>query len=136
MNNHDRQPPYLRRLAVLFFLVHASGTIIWWLTLLLYPASRTYFSAPGAPDSTLFAFSLPDLAFYILGSMAVGYGLARQATWAWPLLCVHTGAIIYSALYGVGLPLLSGGGWGSLMMFPSAVIQCLIVWLLRPGQRS
>lgn len=64
MHNHDRQPPYLRRLAVLFFLAQATGTAIWWLTLLLYPGTRAYFSAPGAPDSTLFAFGLPDLVFY------------------------------------------------------------------------
>jgi hypothetical protein len=128
--------PGIRRLAIWFLVVQAVGTSAWWVVLLLYPASRGPYMAPGAPDSTLFAFILPDLAFYILGSLVVAWGLANEKPWAWPVLCVHTGAIVYSALYGLALPLFSGGGWGSLMMLPSAIIEPACVWLLRPMQRN
>ncbi len=122
-----------RRLSVLFLILQATGAAIWWAVLLLYPSARGPYMAPGAPDSSLFAFVLPDLAFYILVSLVVAWGVARGKSWAWPLLCLHSGAIGYSALYGLGLPLFSGGGWGSLMMLPSFAIESLFVWLLRPG---
>jgi hypothetical protein len=128
--NHP--PPGIRRLVVWFLMLQAAGTSIWWVVLLLYPASRQPYLADGAPDSTLFPFVVPDMVFYILGSLIVAWGLARKKPWAWPVLCVHTGAIVYSALYGLALPLLSGGGWGSLMMLPSAIIELAFVWLLRP----
>jgi hypothetical protein len=126
----------MRRLAVWFLIVQAAGTVLWWVLLLLYPAARGPFLAPGAPDSTLFAFAPADLAFYILGSVAVAWGLAGRKPWAWPLLCVHTGAIVYSALYGLGLLLFSGGSGGSLMMLPSMIIEPAFVWLLRPSRRN
>ena len=132
----DTPPPRIRSLAAWFLMLQAAGTSTWWAVLLAYPASRRPYLAPGAPDSTLFPFAIPDVAFYILGSLLVAWGLAKGRPWAWPVLCVHTGAIVYSALYGLALPLLSGGGWGSLMMVPSAIIELALVWLLRPTRRD
>ncbi len=123
-------------LVVWFLVVQAAGTVVWWAVLLLYPASRQPYMAPGAPDSSLFSFALGDLAFYILGSLVVAWGLWRHKPWAWAMLCLHAGAIVYSALYGLGLVLFSGGGWGSLMMLPSAIIEVACVWLLRPGRTN
>jgi hypothetical protein len=123
-------------LTVLFLILQATGTLIWWAVLLLYPSAREPYLAPGAPDSSLFAFAIADLAFYILGSLVVAWGVSREESWAWPLLCLHGGAIGYSALYGLGLPLFTGGGWGSLMMLPSFAIESVFAWLLRPRQRN
>ncbi len=136
LQSEGRKVSNIRRLAVWFLIVQATGTVLWWVVLLLYPATRVPFLAPGAPDSTLFAFAPADLAFYIIGSLVVAWGLAGRKSWAWPLLCVHTGAIVYSALYGLGLLLLSGGGGGVLMMLPSMIIEPAFVWLLRPSRRN
>jgi hypothetical protein len=136
LQSDGRKAANIRRLAVWFLILQASGTAIWWVVLLLYPAARAPYLAPGAPDSTLFAFAIADLASYMGGSVLVAVGLARSKPWAWPLLCVHTGAIVYSALYGLSLPLFSGGGWGSLMMLPSMIIEPAFVWLLRPRWRN
>ncbi len=126
----------INRLAVWFLVLQAAGTTAWWVVLLLYPPARAAYMAPGAPDATLFAFAPADLATYIGGSLIVAWGLAAGKLWAWAMLCVHCGAIVYSALYGLGLPLFSGGGWGSLMMLPSMIVEPIFVWLLRPGQRD
>jgi hypothetical protein len=136
LQSEGRKASNIRRLAIWFLIVQATGTLLWWVILLLYPAARAPFMALGAPDSTLFAFAPADVTFYIVGSLAVAWGLTRRKSWAWPLLCVHSGAIVYSALYGLGLLLFSGGGGGALMMLPSMIIEPAFVWLLRPDRRN
>jgi hypothetical protein len=136
LQSDSRKASSISRLAEWFLIFQAAGTSLWWVILLLYPAARAPYLAPGAPDSTLLAFALADLVFYIAGSLVVAWGLATRKSWAWPVLCVHAGGIVYSALYGLGLPLFSGGGWGSLMMFPSMLFEPAFVWLLRPMRRN
>lgn len=128
---------WVRRLAVTFLIVQGAGIIVWWAVLLLVPAVRTPFIAPGAPDSTLFAFIVADILVYVATSFASAYGLVRVRSWAWPVLCVHAGAVVYAGLYAIGLPLVSGGGWfGTAFMLPSLVIVPLFTWLLRPGNST
>ncbi|HEX8229439.1 MAG TPA: hypothetical protein VF826_09010 [Chloroflexia bacterium] len=136
LQSDGRKASTIGRLAVWFLILQATGTTLWWVVLILYPGVRAYYLAPGAPDTTLFAFAPADLASYIGGSVLVAFGLATSRSWAWPLLCVHSGAIVYSALYGLALPLFSGGGWGSLMMLPSMILEPVFAWLLRPKGRN
>ena len=89
--------------------------------------------APNAPDATLLAFLGADLLLYAGGSFAAAYGLSRRRPWAWPVLCIHAGAAAYAALYGLALPLFSGGGWlGAALMTPSLIVLPVLVWRLRP----
>jgi len=124
----------IRTLAVLFLVVQGAGVLVWWLVLLFFSAARAPFLAPGAPESTLFAFIVGDVVIYAGGSLLAAFGIARRRRWAWSALCVNAGAAVYAALYALMLPLLSGGAWlGAIFMFPSLVIMPFLVWLLRPG---
>lgn len=127
----------LRAFAVVFLFAQATGAAWWWLALLAWPESRAPFVAAGAPDATLLAFGPADLLLYVGLSAACAVGLLKRREWAWPLLCVHTGAAVYAALYCVTLPLLTGGeGWlGAALMSPSLVIPAWLCVKLRPGAR-
>ncbi len=128
----------LSRLAVLFLILQGAGVIIWWLILLISPLARSLFLVQGAPLPTLFAFIGADLLLYAGGSFLAAFGLARKERWAWSALCVHAGAVIYAALYGLTLPLISdGGAWlGAVMMAPSLVVLPALLWMLRPGVQA
>jgi hypothetical protein len=124
----------LRAPAVWFLTVQGAGVVAWWAALLLFPSARSPFLVPGAPDETLFAFLGADLLLYAGGSFVAAYGLSRRCPWAWPVLCIHAGAVVYAALVGLALPLLSGGAWlGAILMAPSLVLLPILVWRLRPG---
>ncbi len=117
----------------MFLTLQGVGIFVWWTVLLIYPSAREPFMSPGAPESTLLAFFVPDLLIYAGGALVAAHGLLRQSAWAWSALCVNAGAAVYAALYALTLPLLSGGGWlGALMMLPSLVVLPIAVWLLRP----
>jgi hypothetical protein len=117
----------------MFLALQGVGTFVWWAVLFLFPDVRAHFLAPGAPDSTLLAFFIPDLLLFGGGALVTAYALLRQAAWVWPALCVTTGAAAYASLYALILPFVSGGGWlGALMMLPSLVVLPAAVWLLRP----
>ena len=122
----------VRRLGVLYLTLQGLAVAVWWLLLGVRPALRPFFLAPGAPVATLRAFFVPDMAGYLGGSLAAAYGLWRRRPWGWPVLCVHAGAAMYAALYGLTLPLLLGGGWGSLLMLPSLFVPPYLAWRLRP----
>ena len=123
----------IRTLVVLFLVLQGMGTLAWWATLFLLPATREPFLAPGAPDTTLLTFFAPDLLVYVASSLFAAYGLSRGASWAWPALCVNAGAGVYAALYALTLPLWSSGGWlGATLMSPALVVLPIAVWLLRP----
>ena len=122
----------VRRLGTLYLTFQGLAVAVWWLQLGVRPALRPFFLAPGETKASLLAFFVPDLFGYVGGSLATAYGLWRRRAWAWPVLCVHAGAAAYAALYGVTLPLLSGGGWGSLLMLPSLFVPPFLAWRLRP----
>jgi hypothetical protein len=125
----------MRSLAVLYLTVQGVAVAVWWILLLLVPAAREPFLAPGAPESTLFAFMLPDLAIYASSSLLAAYGLAVGRAWAWSVLCFHAGAALYATLYALTLPLLSGGAWlGAAMMAPALLVLPVLLWLLRPAE--
>ena len=124
----------LRRLAVVYLALQGAAVLAWWALLLAVPASRALFTADGAPDAVLLAFLLGDVLLVGLGSVAAAVGLARAATWAWPVLLVHTGAAVFAGLYCVLLPVLTGGpGWiAAVAMIPVLVVPPVLAVLTRP----
>lgn len=124
----------IRRFAIGYFLLQGTGASLWWGSLIVVPGWRRHFLAPGAPETTLFAFGPADLVFFIAGSFAVAYALAQRRSWGLPALCIQAGAAGYSGLYALSLPFVSGGGWmGAALMVPALVVPLLLVWLLRDG---
>lgn len=133
MVRYRAQVAQVRKLAAGYLLLQGTGTLAWWALLMLYPPARMPFLAPGAPDSTLMVFIVPDLAIFISSAFVAAYGLSKDRDWAWTALCVQTGAAVYAALYALALPFVSGGAWlGAAMMLPSLILLPLFMWLLRP----
>ncbi|MCO6456369.1 MAG: hypothetical protein J5I93_13805 [Pirellulaceae bacterium] len=123
----------IRRAAVAYLALQGLGGLAWWSMLLGWPASRTWFMAGGAPESTLWAFAPADLLLFAGGSLLAAYGLSQQRRWAWGVLCLHAGAAGYAALYCLALGWLEPSAWlGALLMCPSLVVPLLLAWLLRP----
>lgn len=122
-----------RKLAVCYLVAQAIGALLWWCLLFGWPESRTYFMAAKAPDSTLLAFVVAD-ALFISTSAAAAYGIWTARRWAWPVLCFHSGAAVYAALYCWTLVALTGGDGllGAVLMSPSLPIPGLLAWSLRP----
>jgi len=124
----------IRRWAVVFLLMQGIGGLIWWLGILSVPSWRVPFLAPGAPDATLLALAPGDLLLYLAGSFLSAWGLRQRQPWAWTVLCLHTGAACYAALFALALPLLSGGGGlGAVLMAPSLLVLPALTWGLRPS---
>jgi hypothetical protein len=123
-----------RQLAVAYLMAQGLGAAVWWAVLLMWPASRSYFRADGAPDSTLLAFGPPDGLLFVATSIACALGIQGERRWAWPLLCVHAGAGAYASLYCWGLVILTGGNamTAAVMMTPSLIVPGVLAWLLRP----
>src|SRR5262245_30283929 len=123
-----------RKLGPWFLLVQGVGAFVWWVVLVVWPASRAPFLAMGAPDSTLFAFAAPDGVLFIGTAGAAAYGFWTRRLWAWPVLCVHAGAAGYAALCCWALVVLTRGDalLGAALMFPSLVVPGMLVWMLRP----
>ena len=127
----------VRTVAIVFFVVQGVGVIIWWAYLLTFRDAYALFFPRGTPASDVYAMLLPDLFIFAGSSLLAAYALARDHSWSWPLVCIHAGAALYAALYGVSLPLFGEGGWlGGAMMLPSLVIPVLLAWLLRPSRRE
>jgi protein-S-isoprenylcysteine O-methyltransferase Ste14 len=126
--------PTLRAAAVAYLLLEGLSALAWWGVLLAVPGSRPLFMAPGSPDAALLAFGAADLLLFAGGAFGSAWGIARSRRWAWPVLCVHSGAAVYGALYCVTLPFLSGGGGlaAAVLMAPCLAVLPFLVWALRP----
>lgn len=124
---------WIRPLAVTYLTLQGTGGLAWWGMLLCWPASRLLFTATNAPEATLLALGTPDMLLYVGGSLFSAFGLAARRVWAFPILCVHSGAAAYAALYCLTLWCLDPSTWiGAVVMLPSLVVPPLISWHFRP----
>jgi len=123
----------LRRAAVAYLVVEGLGVLAWWAWLLGWPAAREAFRATDSADATLLAFVAADGLLVLFGAFVAAYGLARSTRWAFAALCVHGGAVVYAALYGVMLWVLDARMFlGALLMTPPLLVLPILVWRLRP----
>jgi protein-S-isoprenylcysteine O-methyltransferase Ste14 len=128
----------LRKIAIYFILLQSAAVAVWWIVICIDPPFRSYFLLPNSPDANLLAFLLPDSVLYFSAALLAAYGLSRKEDWAWPMLCVSTGAIVYAGLYAVGLMVFSGGyAWmGAILMFPPMIIMSLLAFQLHPEKEN
>lgn len=123
----------MRNIAIVFLALQGTAILAWWVVLLAFPQARAPLLAPGVTETTLLAFTAGDWLLYGGGSLAAAYGLATDRAWAWSVLCLHAGAGIYAALWGLSVPLLGGGGWlGAAMMLPTLVVLPVLLWWFKP----
>ena len=128
----------VRRFGIAFLVAQAVGATVWWTLLLGWPPARLPFKTADASDVTLLAFGVADVLLFVGTSAASGYGFAMNRRWAWPALCVHTGAAGYAGLYCWTLAALTGGDGvlGAVLMSPALVVPGWLVWRLRPERRT
>lgn len=116
-------PGAVRRAVAAFFALQGLGVLLWWLVLALAPEARAHFRMGAAPDPTLLAFALPDLAVLAPGSLLGAWLVARRDGRAPLVLWAAAGASAYATLYCLAFALDTGLGWaGVAAMLPSALL--------------
>ena len=113
-----------------FYLAfQALATALWWTILAIEPRARPLFRPANAPDSTLFAFLLPDMILFCgMGIWSAKLLLQKPRAAKIPL-AIHTGAAVYAALFCVGQWIWSGeAGLAALLMAPCLVVEPLLLW--------
>lgn len=119
-----------------YLTVLTLATLLWWLLLMLVPASRAHFKLPG-PDAVLLAFGPGDLVLFAGAGLLAAHALWRKPERALLPLALHTGAAAYAALYCLTAWLLAGAApLAALMMSPCLVVQPALLFLCcrRPPQ--
>jgi len=92
--------------------------VVWWRV----PAARAPFVVAGLPDSTLFAFVVPDVLVLVVGSLLAAKAVRAQDERARPLLWLLLGAVGYATLWCIGTNIASGSGfWSTAVMTPACV---------------
>lgn len=115
-----------RRIFGVYLCVQALLGATWWLVLWLVPASRPYFRPADAPDLVLLSLWLADLVGFVVGSLASGVLLLRDDDRSARVLWFTAGAVVYAALYCVGLTLATGSSWlATSLMVPAAAMTTL-----------
>lgn len=118
----DSSAADLRRAAAAYFALQGGLVLAWWAMLWLAPSTRTWFTPPGWPQSTLTAFWLPDVGLAAGGSLAAAWLTARGHRAAGAARWLVAGAMAYGTLYCLGAALATGGAWLSVaLMVPGAV---------------
>jgi protein-S-isoprenylcysteine O-methyltransferase Ste14 len=110
----------------IFFVVQSTAFAGWWLYLWLVPSSRSAFLPPGASETELLAFALPDLGIIVLSSISSAIAIVYGARWSLPLSWFTAGAVVYATGYCVAWAALRDGGWlGVALMSPAAMLSTL-----------
>lgn len=124
-----------RRAAAAYLLAQSVAVSLWWAMLFAAPRTRRAFLPDAWPDEVLLALMLPDMAALIGAGFLAAWGIRGNAPWAWPVLAVHAGAMLYATLFAFAIPLFGGGGGalGALLMAPPAAVTGALLWLLRPS---
>src|ERR1044071_9320187 len=112
----------VRRWAGAYFTLQGIAVILWWLVLLLIPASRAYFKM-GDAEAALLAFWFPDLLLLGLGSMIGSWLCFRAHHLTLVVLWVVCGAISYASLYCLMFALSTDTAWlGVALMLPAMLL--------------
>lgn len=95
-------------LAAFYFGFQTVCATIWWLLMGLEPRLRALFRPQQLPDSTLFAFFLPDAVLFLGMGAWSALLLVRNPAKARVPLALHLGASLYAALFCIGQTALTG----------------------------
>lgn len=114
--------PTLRKIrfwAAGYFAVQGIAVALWWLILILIPATRKFFGGEGVFENFLLAFWLPDLllvaaaSIILAGLVFTANKLADSVAW------FVTGAVSYAGFYCLSFAMITDTGWlGVALMLP------------------
>lgn len=123
----------LHRFAALYFLLQGAGVIAWWILLLTVPSFRLLFQF-GDDDTSLWAFSLPDLVFLGTGSIVAGMLCLRNSQFVPIALWCVAGSVSYATFYTLSLAFITDSGWlGVLLMFLAFIWSGTLAMALSPA---
>lgn len=121
-----------RKLAALYLLVQSLCALLGWVLMFVKPEWRGYLF-PDARPELVWAFLTADIPLFIGCGLAAAVALERGRAYAWPLLLLHTGAVLYASLMTVGLCVSTAKAWLALaLMTPPMLITPYLAWRLRP----
>jgi hypothetical protein len=123
------------RLAALYFGVQSASVALWWAVLAVRPETRSFFSSPRAPETTLLAFAPADVAILVVGSAAVALAGSQGRAWRGPLAWFVAGATVYGAIYTLTLAINGAiGPLGAALMTPAAAasVMCALALTREP----
>lgn len=110
-----------RQLAVAYLAVQSAVVAGWWISLWVAPSLRAPFvMAADWPETTLFAFALPDVVAVVAGSALAAHGLHARRAWGRPLLLLVAGGVFYATLWCLGVNLVTGSGWLSTVLMSAS----------------
>ena len=113
----------MRRIAIGILAVEGVLGLAWLALLATVPAAGRWFLPEHLDPALLRTLAVADIVFFAAAPLACAFGLARRARWAQPVLWAHAGGIVYAALWGWGLVVVTGAGWaGALLMTPGALV--------------
>jgi hypothetical protein len=127
----------VRSAAVIVLALEGVAGLSWVALLFVMPGLGSIFLPDDIPPDLIRTFTVADLAFFGVIPLSVALGLRRDWRWAWPLLCVHAGGVLYAALWAWGLVATRGEGWlGAVLMTPPAIVLPLLAYVMRPRNTS
>lgn len=118
------------RLLTVCLLLQSLGGLVWFVCLLTIPDIGAWFLPAEVDPRLIDTFLAADLVFFALLPGLAAIGLRRRARWAWPVLWMHAGGIVYAALWAWGLYVQTGDGLlGAVLMTPGALVIPTLAWL-------
>lgn len=112
----------VRKAAAAYYLIQSLTVIGWWVLLVAYPESRTWFALESRSLLTLWAFWLPDLLIVGPLSLIAAVLIHRRNVYATAAMWLVTGAVTYATLYTFALVMMTDRGWlGAVLMLPATL---------------
>lgn len=109
----------VRRNASIYFAVQGVSVGLWWLMMVVYPATRTSFRLDAVSETSLYAFWLGDLMLIAPGSIAAAALLWKRSVYATSAMWIVTGAVSQATFYTLAYVFQTDHGWiGVALMLP------------------
>lgn len=111
----------IRRSAAIYFSLQGVAIIFWWILLLFFPESHSFFQM-GDSETVLLAFWLPDLFLLAAGSLIASVFCFFESKFLSLALWFVTGSISYATIYCLAFALMTDSGWvGVALMMPATL---------------
>ncbi len=104
----------------------------WWCLLLLDPGSRAWFLPEAFPENVLLAFWLADFVFVVAASWLGAWMILRRHPARKGTVWFAAGGVGCTALYCLGLSILTGEAWlATAMMMPAMILTYVVAMRLQ-----
>jgi len=127
----------VRVAAVAFLCAEGVLGVVWCVLLFAAPHLGAPLLPAGLDAGLLRTLAGADLVFFAVLPLVAALAIARDHAGGSTLLLLHTGGVLYAALWAWGLVLVTGGGLvGASLMTPSALALPWLAWALHCDVRE